>query len=317
MPIDGWGACLIAVFIVIGLALMQGYPIEPPVGFAIGLLAAAAAIMAVRTDHFSKWEKVVWVVVAFLLFRVEVKAIYHDRDEHDEAVKAEHRLLEKNFTAIANGLQESITKSQTGFEKTLAANNDVMVNITGGESFAVVLPLVFGQKDQSSVPLVIENHGTHPLMGVSMTVYHYGAWTPGMIQDVLNSVASRVAVGTLHSGERRMLGTQLLPQNMMKLDEEDDSGEAFRTFVTISAQNFSCSEFLDFRHAKDGHWEFKYDVYKTNSRFSRIPIEKRKVVPDALLESTRWSDDPNRLTYRYPSPSQATAIKRRASMRSQ
>jgi hypothetical protein len=57
----------------------------PPIPtVAIGFLGVVAAIMAVRADHFSPGERVIYVLIAFALFIVEMRAVYSDREQHDK-----------------------------------------------------------------------------------------------------------------------------------------------------------------------------------------------------------------------------------------
>lgn len=107
---------------------------------AIGFLAVVAAIMAVRADHFTHGERVVYVLIAFALFFVEMQAVYRDRDEHDRqqaelrikgdnARKEEHdsfmALLETEG-AIDESLKGSITKNQAAFGATISKANQLL-----------------------------------------------------------------------------------------------------------------------------------------------------------------------------------------------
>jgi hypothetical protein len=193
VPLSRTAALLIAIFIVIGLSLLQGYPAIPPPGLAIGLLGAGAVIVAVRTDHLTLWEKIGWVCVAFLLFAVEIKAIYHDRDEHDKEVTAAQERQERNFKAIAGGLESTIKTSQEQFHATMQSSQKIFSktreaadaakegvdNLTGGDGYCYFVGYTpeFMRADfmkaglpRHSAFAYLVKKGVNPLYGVRATI---------------------------------------------------------------------------------------------------------------------------------------------------
>lgn len=78
---DRWGLYPQALIVVVCLFCFQWWPLIPTV--AIGFLGVVAAIMTVRADHFTHAERVVYILIAFALFIIEMTAVYRDRDEHD------------------------------------------------------------------------------------------------------------------------------------------------------------------------------------------------------------------------------------------
>jgi len=126
------GAIWIAAFLIVGFSFLQGYPEIPPIGISIGLLGAAAIVVGVRTEHLLRVEKSGWVVVAFLLFAVEMRTIYHDRDQHDAEVKAEHDEQAKHFAEIAGGIESAISQSSVQFAKTMRIEQGNLAQTLGG-----------------------------------------------------------------------------------------------------------------------------------------------------------------------------------------
>ncbi|MFZ3330332.1 MAG: hypothetical protein WA197_06855, partial [Candidatus Acidiferrales bacterium] len=57
----------------------------------------AAVIISVRADRIKLAEKVVWTVLAFALFGIEIAAIYRDRDTHDQEQATERVRFEKTL----------------------------------------------------------------------------------------------------------------------------------------------------------------------------------------------------------------------------
>jgi len=102
-------------------------PLPPSVGMAI--LAVAAAIMAVRPEHFTKIEKVGWVFVACGLFAVEMRSITLERNENER----EQAILRKNerdaFQDIAKGIRSTVTTAQQGFDAT-AKRMDLLTTLS-------------------------------------------------------------------------------------------------------------------------------------------------------------------------------------------
>jgi hypothetical protein len=138
-----WGLYPQAVIIVACLFAFQWWPLIPTV--AIGFLAVVAVIMTVRADHFTHVERVVYVLIAFALFFVEMRAIYRDREDHDRE-QAEAREREtKSFEAIAHGIEGAIQQGQRDFADTMRKSEAIMSRVgdsikvqTGGDSFAFI-----------------------------------------------------------------------------------------------------------------------------------------------------------------------------------
>ena len=127
-----WGFYPQAVIIVACLFAFQWWPLIPTV--AIGFLAVVAVIMTVRAEHFTHVERVVYVLIAFALFFVEMRAIYRDREDHDRE-QAEAREREtKSFEAIAHGIEDTMRKSDAIMSR---VGESIKVQ-TGGDSFTFI-----------------------------------------------------------------------------------------------------------------------------------------------------------------------------------
>jgi hypothetical protein len=121
----------------------QWWPLIPTV--AIGFLEVVAAIMTVRADKFTHGERALYVLIAFALFVVEMKAVYKDRDEHDaEQARARAEQL-REFGKIADGISRTLETSQRQFETTMARSDAIIAGVsdsmrmqTGGNSFAFI-----------------------------------------------------------------------------------------------------------------------------------------------------------------------------------
>jgi hypothetical protein len=137
-----WGLYPQALIVVGCLFCFQWWPLIPTV--AIGFLGVVAAIMAVRADHFSLGERVVYVFIAFALFIVEMTAVYRDRDQHDREQtelrirEAEARKKESDsFAALikeGHGLFQTIQHVDRLAEKSLET-------LTGGDQYCWIAPM--------------------------------------------------------------------------------------------------------------------------------------------------------------------------------
>jgi hypothetical protein len=154
-----WGG---AVFQIVGVSLaIWWFRVTPPSGFAVAALAIAATIMAVRALRFTTIEGVVWILIAFSLFIVEIRAIQKDREDfaRDDAV----RRAEENtkFQGIVDRLTASIDLSN----KTLATSNATVRQLTGGGEFCyLTAALPAGTSNGKSVwQLAVQTSGTIPM----------------------------------------------------------------------------------------------------------------------------------------------------------
>jgi hypothetical protein len=267
----------------------------------MGVLAVAAVIMTVRAERLTPAEKRLWILIAFLLFVVEIRAIRRDRAEHDreqtQALKEERANFsdiltqeQQHFAETIRGLTAVVTQNQQQFGETVKRTNAVLANITGGNSYGVVLPLIGVGRSDADIPLAIENHGQNILNGVSVTLYDTGIWIAGTHNSILCSVGNRINVGTLYPGERLVLSALINPEQFMQMD----AGErVFRVFVYIAAQNFTSTEYLDFKRGKENNWTFRYAVYRQSPSANTSVHRKKPGVKEHLLEAADWSSNPN------------------------
>ncbi len=112
---------------------------QTPPGLAIAALALAAVVMTVRAEHFTKTERVVWVIIAFLLFGAEGKSIYQDHMNAENVRREELRRQQAQFDQTIRDLKALVGQNQTHFEKTMGKVDDVINTETGGDTFCSLL----------------------------------------------------------------------------------------------------------------------------------------------------------------------------------
>jgi hypothetical protein len=191
-----WGLYPQAVIIVACLFCFQWWPLIPTI--AISFLGVVAVIMAVRADSFSHGERVIYVVIAFALFIVEMRAVYADRDAHDREQATARQQEERNFQEIAGGIQKAIKDSDINFDQVMQRSDRILAGLgdtiktqTGGDSFAYitftaeagyvhfeekdpVCQQIFGNAERiaaaSYFQVAITSHGKYPLREVHATM---------------------------------------------------------------------------------------------------------------------------------------------------
>lgn len=226
------------------------------------------ALLEMRTGH-----KAVYLLLVICLIFTENRAINKDRAD---SLKAEddHRNEERGkFQSIADGLDATIANSDRQFAATMGKQNELLQNLTGGDSFAFVVPQTHAATS-NGLPLAIHNRGKYMLTGVTVTV-----WGPHVFECVNPFDVVPFYVGTLNPGEIRTIGLSLKPL----VDEKHDT-DAY--WIRIAAQNFTADQMLNIRKGKWAlPWAYRYWVTKTTFRPNGTSTQK------FLIKPTEWSDD--------------------------
>lgn len=228
---------------------------HPPVGVWIGILGLLGVLVPLIRDlnKIGKREKAAWTFVMFSLLLLEIKSVYQDRNEHDNQQAEARRREENNFREIANGIEKNIADSDRNFNATIGKTNEVLENITGGKSFAVVTPQVWS--GLVPIPLSIYNHGRQTLTGVTVTILNSRDWD---LKNPRSFYETHVInVGSLHPGELRLLKETLTPKEN---GFQEDGVPADQFQLDIAAQNFTATENLFFKKGTRIPWVFRYQV---------------------------------------------------------
>ncbi|HWY71126.1 MAG TPA: hypothetical protein VNX88_20845 [Terriglobales bacterium] len=258
---------------------------QPEPGLAVTILGLAAVIMAIRAEHFTRTEEVIWIVVACALCVIEIRAIRHDREVAASEQAEVRKREEENFRTIASGLQASIDNSRSQFAATMEQTKTVLdktesvstltkknlENITGGESFAFVRPQVEAA-GKGPIGLVVWNRGNEVLTGV--TIGFSRTNDPNWGSEFFN----RYTIGTIAPHDMAMIPITITPQL-------GDNG-IDHYWLMISAQNGTVDETLDFRESKKfpGTWAVRLGVTK------RFKIDKNGTASIPVLVR-EWTDE--------------------------
>jgi Tfp pilus assembly protein PilE len=201
---------------------------------------------------------------------------------------------QKDFAGTISGLEGVIHNSDREFTATMGRTNTILDSVTGGKSFAIVVPMVPHINKDTSVPLAIENHGDRSLTGISATVYSEGVWMGFTHESIMQSVNQRINVGTLSAGERLVVAPSIFPDHLNNMDI--DGEKVFRSIVYIAAQNYTVEEYLDFKKGKDDAWLFRYKAYRLPPS-TKASAQMQRGSPELLLEASDWTSDPNQLKF--------------------
>ena len=275
----------------------------PAPGKAILALTIAAVFLTI--EGISGWQKALWLVLVFLLAFLENQAINTDRTAFAREQSEARAREAEEFGNIAGGINSAISASNNQFQATMTKESQVLdtsrkvselarqnlQNVTGGSAYAVVEPSLMQRPDRD-IPLSIKNQGRNILTGVSVTLYDVGLWLWGTHDSIVHSTENRITNLTLHPGERLVLPRQIKPEQFMQMKEDEGNGKAdmYRVFVSIAAQNFTSTEYLDFKRDDKNHWLYTYKIYRQG------PVAKAlagKPLPDCLLEQIDWSENFN------------------------
>jgi hypothetical protein len=182
-----------AIFQILAVTIiMWWFRVTPPSGFAVAALAIAATIMAVRALRFTKVEEVVWILIAFAFFGIEIRAIQKDRADFANAETARRAEENAQFQGIVNGLTAAIEKSQKQFDATMRELAINQSTLTGAHSacYMSAINLVSAQRYLAFVHI-----GEFPLYGVNAritTLGRDGKWIPENPQEVTVSVGDMI-----------------------------------------------------------------------------------------------------------------------------
>ncbi len=242
-------------------------------GVFIAILAFLAAAVTFRDP--GRTEKAAWTLVFLALMSGEVWMMGIDRQANENQQEEARKAQLKGFSDIGDGIKASIAESDRNFAATIGGMNQVLQNLTGGDSFGFVVP----QPGNEQIPLLVWNHGDHPLSGVTITIAHTQE------PDWGSSFFKPIFIGTIGPHDHAPVPVFLVPT-----PEEKSGQDSY--WIMISAQNGTVSESLFLRKSKRGSgWAHSYLV--TRPTFIRKQIEgvPTKVTLMKPLLRRQWSDE--------------------------
>lgn len=231
------------------------YPPTP--GKAVLLLAVVAAVVTVQPQMTDN-HRLVWLMIVFILFFVEFRAIDQDHYLHEKEQSEARAKETQNFQAIGDGIKQAIRESQRQFDATMNSMKGLWSETTGGNSYIyfdvsfvggpieIEIPGAHkGEMVSSAFPKFV---GTYPLHNVFVAAVGPRGWLPS------------IDYGTIFPNEmgrpREGLALAFLP---------DRPKQRFNLFINTS--NGSYSQDILFLKVRDkwlwaSHF-FKYGIKKT------------------------------------------------------
>jgi hypothetical protein len=226
----------------------------PLPGFGIAVVAVLAAAMSLQGE-IPQAQKAFWMLIIGAFVVTEFRAIRKDRDEYAKAEASRRTQERESFKGIADGITRAIADSDKNFNNVMDKTNQVLANITGGNSFGFVVPQPWGER----IPLLLWNHGDQPLSGVTLTVAR--TQEPDWGSDFFKPIF----IGTVGPHGFAPVPVFLTPRPEAKSGQD-------HYWITVSAQNGTVSESLYLRKNRKGTvpWAYSYTVTKD------VPVTKAK-----------------------------------------
>lgn len=287
---------LLYVGIVVGLYFR--WLLNPvPAGYAVTALAVAAAVMAV-IGELRGLEKVAWLFLLFAFAGLELRAIRQDKEAQDE-IQRDYRYHQdlltaqqlKNFRDIGSGIQTTIKKSDEHFDATTKKASQVLRSITGGDSFAYVIPNNLDPGDQFHG--IVWNNGEQALTGLTITIAH----TSEPTQDWGEAFYKPIFIGTVGPHAHVPIPeTEFVFQPKASKTNGQD-----QYWIMLSAQNGTAEETLHFRRNKlnSAFWAIQFQVSRNydpdrpqrEKIMRKADTRPRKSPQFELLLFRDWTDD--------------------------
>ncbi len=251
---------------------------------AATVLAVIAAIMAYRGEP-EGFEKLFWTLVLFAFLFVELRAIDH-KDQLDEIARQSAQASEaKHFSDIGEGIKKQSRQSQQQFEATVEQQSKQFAatmkieqqnvnQITGGKSYAVVLPdTTDGTAD--SLPI-----------GIVMCL----TCEESIVASVYVQEAELAGQG---SGTLTFQG-QVNPHSMFTIGKISVLRGKEKSYkITVFARNKPTFEILKIRFNQEKkHWQFSYSITREEKQAHLNPKTQMAEgeVFKILVKETIWDE---------------------------
>ena len=272
------------IFLAVSLYWITSWSHLPPPGWAVALLALAAALMSIHQGMGDR-QKIIWIAVMGLCFVTEIRAIIKDRQEATALALKERsaqdlafkQILDQeiaDFKVTESTLKDANKKSQEHFETTINAANEVLAkakvaakeasegvaNLTGGDSYVVVFPVFISVQEGTNVFRVFaqigKNSERHILQDVTIMVRKMpiddSKWFSSFVDQLKGKSSDNIAFGgTILPRVASPLSTTISP----------DPSSVTSYFINATTRSKSIIEVLQVRYIKStDQWQYSYEV---------------------------------------------------------
>jgi hypothetical protein len=219
---------------------------------AVLCLAAVAALMVLA--EMRPIHKAIYVVLIIALVATENRAINDDRAKFENDERCRRREENERFNAIASGLKDSIKISQDQFAETARRFGETAATITGGNSFAFVVPTAL-QTTPNTFPLVLLVRGRYDLMDVHAEIVRLpepGFGTTEWATRTFSGTNPNIKIARLGNISHRS-GVSVPVQIAVSSDGVTEYS------INVFARNRTTHESLLVRRGTN-NWEYSYKV---------------------------------------------------------
>ena len=288
-PYSWWAAVLqiplVWICWVWGWWAYLGLPPYP--GLAIGFLAFTAVIMTVRAEYFTKTEQAAWVIIAFVLFGIESKSIYQDRNENQTQQQEDRRIQQTQFAEVLRQNEREFSKTMDANRKILAKTEqaadtatEAVDTMSGGNSFCYVeIGRSSDPRVREVLPVVVVV-GKYPLSDVTMRVVDYLAFKRDfsalLPSGLTPNAAANLDSKTSSLGNIPVAGKALFGSMGINLDSNAEQNYNIEFF----ARNGNWREHLRSRKIGD-KWAYAIRVSRFAAKGEKSPPVFQKI--DKLL----------------------------------
>jgi hypothetical protein len=248
---------------------VAGHPVYP--GEAIGALALAAAIMAVRADKFKVVEKIFWVIVCASLLIWELKVIDDDHATQERQHLAELREQQHEFDRTlkeTSDIEQRTTSilDRTGNVADLASEG--LANLLGSKSYPLIFPIASPQPD--SFYLMVSLLGKHIVWDTQLVSSDRYVDQSFFTDD---PALKRYQLQPIVLGDVGRLGPVIAGSK----DKETHIGFASTSRGTVSQEDLAIRW-----NATAKRWEFQYWLFAAEAMTSHPR-------PPRLLKHLKWT----------------------------
>jgi hypothetical protein len=275
----------VAMQLVAASVIIYWFLYTPAPNKAVLILTFLTAAMA--TFDTSKWSKLIYLGLILCLMGVENRAINKDRADTSDAENRRRKEQNDKFQGIADQLQASLDNNNQQFAASMGKYNQILQNITGVDSYGIVVPQNFGE----NIPVLVWNVGKQPLLGVTLTIAHTteANWGSAFFKPYF--------VGNIAPGDHAAVAGVVLNPTTEPATAQDNY------WIQISAQNGTVHESLMFRknHKAGVPWPAYSYIISRSVEITDATPEMKKAFPRGkipkgtnimkMIRVRHWSDE--------------------------
>jgi hypothetical protein len=264
---------------------------HPPVGVYIAVLGLLGVLVPLFRDlgRIGRKERAIWTFLVFGLVLLEIKSIYQDRSEHDAQQRQERQEQLDRFKEISDGLSAAINKSEDQFQKTMDQTRTLIDSsthiarmakqsvdeLTGGDSYAVVTPILYPLESRPEFRLTLYVRGRYPISDADIELtklpdVEFG--TRRQLEELLQGKPTNTV--PIFKGKVEPTRAQFLPQTIV-----GSTTSVTEYIITVNARNGETVENLKVRwDESNSRWEYKVEVGRLVPTKPPLPSQSKKLL---------------------------------------